>query len=113
MSDTVDPKVERKRKMILALGVAWKDGSGQLLIHSTVLKRAIASGVRDPDCARVDAAMTESTFASQRSFWSFVLQWLIINNVLPFFKSKSKSSCICSNLLLILELLGKFGSLGS
>jgi hypothetical protein len=46
-------------------------------------------------------------------FWSFVLQWLIINNALPFFESKSKSSCIRSNLLLILELLGKFGSLGS
>ncbi len=50
MGDAVDPKVERKRKMIPALGVAWKDGSGQLLIHSTVLKCAIASGVRDPDC---------------------------------------------------------------
>ncbi len=46
-------------------------------------------------------------------FWSFVLQWLIINNALPFFESKSKSSCIRGNLLLILELLGKFGSLGS
>ncbi len=49
MGDTVDPKVKRKRKMIPALGVAWKDGSGRLLIHSTVLKCAIASGVRDPD----------------------------------------------------------------
>jgi hypothetical protein len=53
--------------MIPALGVAWKDGSGWLLIHSTVLKCAITSGVRDPDCARANAAMAESTFASQRS----------------------------------------------
>jgi hypothetical protein len=32
MGDAVDPKVKRKRKMIPALGVAWKDGSGRLLI---------------------------------------------------------------------------------
>jgi hypothetical protein len=49
MGDAVNLKVERKKKMIPALGVAWKDGSGWLLIHSTVLKCAIASGVRDPD----------------------------------------------------------------
>ncbi len=49
MGDAVDPKVERKRKMIPARGVAWKDGSGRLLIHSTVLKCTIASGVREPD----------------------------------------------------------------
>ncbi len=49
MGDAVDRKVKRKRKMIPALGVAWKDGSGRLLIHSTVLKCVIASGVRDPD----------------------------------------------------------------
>jgi hypothetical protein len=49
MGDAVELKVKRKRKMIPALGVAWKDGSGRLLTHSTVLKCAIASGVRDPD----------------------------------------------------------------
>jgi hypothetical protein len=67
MGDAVDLKVKRKRKMIPALGVAWKDGSGRLLIHSTVLKCTITSGVRGPDCARADAVMAESTFASQRS----------------------------------------------
>jgi hypothetical protein len=53
--------------MVLSLGVAWKDGSERLLIHSTVLKCAIAAGVRDPNRVRADAAMAESKFASHRS----------------------------------------------
>jgi hypothetical protein len=56
-----------KRKMVLSLGVAWKDGSEWLLVHSTVSKCAIAAGVRDPKCARADAVMAESKFASHRS----------------------------------------------
>jgi hypothetical protein len=53
--------------MVLSLGVAWKDGSERLLIHSTVSKCTIAAGVREPDHARADAAMAESKFSSHRS----------------------------------------------